>query len=57
MIKINGKQFDKDIKELHLSHNQLTQLPSEIGQLTQLTYLDLYNNQLTQLPNEIGNLT
>ena len=57
MIKINGKQVDKDIKELNVCNNQLTQLPREIGQLTQLTNLDLYDNQLTQLPKEIGNLT
>jgi hypothetical protein len=57
MIKINGKSFNKDIKELDLSYNQLTQLPSEIGQLTQLTRLYLSGNQLTQLPNEIGHLT
>ena len=57
MIKINGKSFNKDIKELYLYNNQLTQLPTEIGNLTQLTELDLSNNQLTQLPREIGNLT
>ena len=57
MIKINGKPVDKDIKELYLSSNQLTQLPSEIGNLTKLTDLDLRGNQLTILPTEIGNLT
>ena len=57
MIKINGKSFNKDIKELDLYNNQLTQLPSEIGQLTQLTELYLSSNKLTQLPSEIGQLT
>ena len=57
MIKINGKSFNKDIKELYLHNNQLTELPREIGNLTQLTCLYLYDNQLTQLPREIGNLT
>ncbi len=31
-------------------------LPSEIGNLTALTYLDLYHNNLTALPPEIGAL-
>ncbi len=57
MIKINGKSVDKDIKELYLHNNELTQLPREIGQLTQLTHLYLSYNQLTELPREIGNLT
>ena len=51
MIKINGKPEDKDIKDLDLSYNQLTQIPSVIWQLTQLTELDLSSNQLTQLPS------
>ena len=57
MISINGKMINKDIKELDLSHNNLTQLPVEIGQLTQLTVLYLSNNKLTYLPVEIGLLT
>ena len=39
-----------------LSDNQLIELSSEIGNLAQLTELDLSDNQLTQLPGEIGNL-
>ena len=57
MISINGRKFNKDIKKLNLSYTNLTQLPVEIGQLTQLTKLNLYNNNLTQLPVEIGQLT
>ena len=57
MISINGKKVNKDIKNLNLSNNNITQLPVEIGQLTQLTTLHLYNNKLTNLPAEIGQLT
>jgi Leucine-rich repeat (LRR) protein len=57
MISINGKMVNKDIKILNLSNNNITQLPVEIGQLTQLTELNLCNNNLTQLPVEIGHLT
>ncbi len=35
--------------------NQLTALPPEIGQLTNLQTLYLGDNQLTTLPPEIGN--
>ena len=41
MIKINGKMVNKDIKELSLYKNQLTHIPVEIGQLTQLTELNV----------------
>jgi len=57
MIKINGKMVNKDIKELDLTYYQLTHIPIEIGQLTQLTRLILDNNQITHLPVEIGQLT
>jgi len=45
------------LTELSLFNNQLTHLPVEIGQLTQLTELSLFNNKLTHLPVEIGQLT
>ena len=57
MITINGKKVNKDITNLNLSNNKLTQLPVEIGQLSQLTMLDVSYNNLTQLPVEIGQLT
>ena len=57
MITINGKQYNDDITTLNLDYNELTELPKEIGNLTQLTHLDLSINKLTKLPKEIGNLT
>jgi len=44
---------------LNLSINQLTgEIPSEIGNLTNLTYFKLNENELTgEIPSEIGNLT
>merc|ERR1711991_677741 len=49
---------NNDITNINLSNNQLSgQIPKEIGNLIQLTYLGLYNNQLSgQIPKEIGNL-
>jgi internalin A len=42
---------------LDLSDIELTTLPPEIGQLTNLTTFDLSENQLTSIPPEIGQLT
>ncbi len=41
---------------LNLDHNQLTNLPTQIGKLKNLTRLDLYDNQLSSLPAQIGEL-
>ncbi len=40
-----------------MSNNRLANLQVEIGNLTQLTTLNLSNNQLTELPEEIEKLT
>lgn len=45
------------LRELGLSGAGLTELPPEIGQLTQLRTLYLFDNQLTKLPPEIGQLS
>ncbi len=44
------------MKSLYLSYNQLSSLPVEIGQLSNLRSLDLQGNQLNSLPLEIGRL-
>lgn len=43
--------------ELHLQEGDITSLPSEIGNLTNLQRLFLNDNRLTELPAEIGQLT
>jgi len=52
------KQAAKDgVTSLDLSGRGLTELPPEIGLLSQLTSLRLSENKLTALPPEIGQLT
>jgi small GTP-binding protein len=52
------KQADKsEATRLNLGGAQLSELPPEIANLTNLTELDLSNNQLSTLPPEIANLT
>jgi Leucine-rich repeat (LRR) protein len=48
---------DGRIWRLKLNAKELTNLPSEIGDLTNLKFLELRTNNLTSLPPEIGNLT
>ncbi len=49
-------QIAIQVTELNCSKNQLTYLPPEIGQLTNLKELYCYTNELTRLPPEIGQL-
>ena len=59
----NTRQIPEDffvglnnLKDLSLSYNQLTSLPSSIVNLTSLRYLYLEHNELTSLPSSIVNL-
>ncbi|MCY7391975.1 MAG: GTP-binding protein, partial [Leptolyngbyaceae cyanobacterium CAN_BIN12] len=42
---------------LYLWGNQISQIPAVIGNLTNLTELDLSSNQISEIPAVIGNLT
>ncbi|MEH2320988.1 COR domain-containing protein, partial [Nostoc sp.] len=46
-----------NLTQLHLSGNQITQIPEAIAKLTNLTQLDLRSNQITQIPEAIAKLT
>ncbi|XP_070559106.1 leucine-rich repeat serine/threonine-protein kinase 2-like [Ptychodera flava] len=53
----NGIENWKRLKKLTVSHNELKQIPDEIGQLRSLQVLDLsHNRQIRMLPNTLGNL-
>ena len=57
-VDILGHSYDVETtRNLYLGHRNLTSLPPEIGNLTNLQILYLHNNSLTTLPAEIGNLT
>ena len=49
--------FTTRLQMLNLSNNELTSLPSSIGDLSKLCKLFLSNNGLTSLPSSIGNLS
>ena len=51
-----GCNVNKTITILNLSYNELTSIPSEIGNLHNLQELYLSVNKLTSIPSEIGNL-
>jgi len=42
-----------NLRELYLSYNQLTEIPKELGNLTDLQELDLSYNNLTEIPKEV----
>ena len=57
-VELWGECYSIYETSLNLAHSGLTgEIPSEIGDLINLTYLNLYSNQLTgEIPSEIGNL-
>ncbi len=54
---LHKEPFTRRLTSLNLCGNQLTELPNEIWQLSNLTTLNLFDNQLRELPEAIGRLT
>ncbi|MBD2392382.1 leucine-rich repeat domain-containing protein, partial [Aphanizomenon flos-aquae] len=57
LIQIIKQAAKDEVTELDLSNNQISSLPPEIVQLTNLQSLDISFNQISSLPPEIGQLT
>lgn len=57
LLQLIKEAKDGNRIELDLSGQQITALPPEIGQLTNLQILSLSGNRLTELPEEITQLT
>ena len=55
-LKIKDKEKIFNLEELYISNDNLTELPKEIGILTNLKILDIECYNLKELPKEIFNL-
>ncbi len=55
--RLLAKAANQGLKELDLSYQGLSTLPSEIGRLVHLESLDLSGNELIAVPPEMGGLT
>lgn len=53
---VTGIGIFVNLESLYLESNNLTSLPSELGNLVKLKTLWLQSNHLTSLPDELGNL-
>jgi internalin A len=57
LLQIIEQAARKKVTQLDLHNNQLSSLPPEISELSNLTWLFLNNNQLSSLPPEISQLS
>ncbi|KAK6177348.1 hypothetical protein SNE40_015467 [Patella caerulea] len=54
-LNLEGAKAWSKLEKLHISHNRLSELPREIGQLISLQSFDFsHNKTLTTLPDELG---
>ncbi|PSB20580.1 GTP-binding protein [Phormidesmis priestleyi ULC007] len=57
VLELIDRAYTENLKVLDLSGQKLTEVPLEIGRLTQLKALNLYHNQITVIPDAITQLT
>eukprot|EP00798_Chlamydomonas_sp_ICE-L_P003245 gene3245-13267_t len=56
-VRKEGNWFDQSgVRKVDLSHNEITTLPDEIGQMLDVNHLDLSGNALTHICDGIGNM-